>query len=99
MPDHFHLLLTPAPATSLEKAMQYNKGGFSFKLKSSFDVWDKSYTNHRIVDAEDYRRHLTYIEQNPVRGQLVQEPRDFPFSSARFILDPMPDHFLQTTRG
>jgi putative transposase len=86
MPDHVHLLLTPAPETSLEKAMQYIKGGFSFKLKSSFDVWDKSYTNHRIVDTEDYQRHLTYIEQNPVRDRLVQDARSFPFSSARFAL-------------
>jgi putative transposase len=28
MPDHAHLLLTPAPEISLEKAMQYIKGGF-----------------------------------------------------------------------
>jgi putative transposase len=34
MPDHTHLLLTPAPDISLEKAMQYIKGGFSFRLKS-----------------------------------------------------------------
>jgi putative transposase len=29
MPDHVHLMLTPAPDVSLEKAMQYIKGGFS----------------------------------------------------------------------
>ena len=55
MPDHVHLLLTPAPEISLEKAMQYIKGGFSFQLKSAFDVWEKSYVNHRVLDAIDYQ--------------------------------------------
>jgi putative transposase len=38
MPDHFHALITPAENVSLEKAMQYIKGGFSFRLKSKHDV-------------------------------------------------------------
>jgi putative transposase len=36
MPDHIHLVLTPAPEISLEKAMQYIKGAFSFRLKTSW---------------------------------------------------------------
>jgi putative transposase len=39
MPDHFHALITPAPEVSLEKAMQFIKGGFSFRLKIKHDVW------------------------------------------------------------
>jgi putative transposase len=34
MPDHVHVLLTPAAEVSLETAMQLMKGGFSFRLKS-----------------------------------------------------------------
>jgi putative transposase len=30
MPDHFHALITPAPDVSLEKAVQFIKGGFPF---------------------------------------------------------------------
>ena len=43
MPDHFHALITPAPDVSLEKAMQFIKGGFSFRLKSKLDVWMRSF--------------------------------------------------------
>lgn len=43
MPDHFHAIITPAPEVSLEKAMQYIKGGFSFRLKSKLDVWMRSF--------------------------------------------------------
>ena len=43
MPDHFHALITPAPEVSLEKAMQFIKGRFSFRLKSRLDVWMRSF--------------------------------------------------------
>src|SRR5262249_50051421 len=58
MPDHFHLILTPAPEVSLEKALQYIKGGFSFHAKKELQItslsWEESFTNHRIRDPEDY---------------------------------------------
>ena len=36
MPDHVHLLLTPAPEVSLEKSVQFVKGGFSFCSRASW---------------------------------------------------------------
>src|SRR5258708_27744319 len=42
MPDHVHLLLTPAPEVSLEKTIQYIKGNFSFRLNSNLNVRDRS---------------------------------------------------------
>ena len=33
MPNHFHLLLTPAAEIPLEKALQFIKGGFSYRAK------------------------------------------------------------------
>jgi putative transposase len=91
MPDHIHLLLTPAENVSLEKAMQYIKGGFSFQLKSAFDVWERSFKEHRIKDGQDYTHHLRYIEQNPVRANLSPTAQEFPYSSASSQqIDPKP---------
>jgi putative transposase len=97
MPDHIHLLLTPAENVSLEKAMQYVKGGFSFQLKSPFDVWERSFKEHRIKDEQDYIQHLHYIEQNPVRAGLSSTAKQFPYSSAssQQQLDPLPLHFRE----
>ena len=33
MPDHVHALITLVPEVSLERAMQFVKGGFSFRLR------------------------------------------------------------------
>ena len=38
MPNHFHLLLTPAEEIALEKALQFIKGGFSYRAKREFHV-------------------------------------------------------------
>jgi putative transposase len=92
MPDHFHALITPSPEISLERAVQFIKGGFSFRLKSSLPVWQASFTNHRIRDEEDFAYHVQYIWMNPVRAGLVKSAEDYPHSSAAgaFALDRMP---------
>lgn len=94
MPDHIHVLLTPK--LSLERAIQFIKGGFSYRAKkelgSSMEIWQKGFSDHRIRDANDYRLHQIYIQQNPVRKNLCERAEEYPFSSAHsgFDLDPTP---------
>jgi putative transposase len=94
MPDHVHLLLTPAETVSLEKAMQYIKGGFSFRLKSKLAVWQSGFALRRIEDARDYETHLKYIYENPVRAGLCLNAADYPYSSMGRVgeVDPAPHH-------
>jgi len=94
MPDHFHILITPAE--SLERSLQCLKGGFSFRAKREFGwiggVWVAGFSDHRIRDDEDYRVHLGYIERNPVKAKIVETPNQYPYSSAngQFELDAFP---------
>jgi putative transposase len=94
MPDHIHVLMTPK--TSLEKAVQFIKGGFSYRVKkelgSNMEVWQKGFSDHRIRDASDYQVHVSYVRQNPVRKHLSGRAEDYPYSSAsaRFDLDEAP---------
>jgi putative transposase len=96
MPNHFHLLLTPAADIPLEKAVQFIKGGFSFRAKREFqfpfEIWQASFVNHRIRDAEDYKHHQNYIWQNPVSAGLSERAELFAWSSAsrRLELDEPP---------
>jgi putative transposase len=91
MPDHVHALLTPAPDISLERAMQFIKGGFSYRKKERGAIWQPSFTNHRIRDWEDYERHRDYIRMNPVRARLASKPEAYPYCSAAGVLrmDPV----------
>jgi len=101
MPDHVHLLLTPAENVSLEKAVQYVKGGFSFRLKSKLSVWQPSFSLRRIEDGRDFEAHLNYIHQNPVRAGLCATAVDYPHSSAcnAVEIDLAPCHLVSESRA
>ena len=100
MPDHFHLLITPL--VSLEKAVQFIKGGFSFRAKrelgSNMEVWQRGFSDVRIRDAADNSCHGAYIRQNPVRKQLCETPELYPYSSAPsvFQTDAVPQGLKPT---
>jgi len=79
MPDHFHLLITAL--TSLERAMQFIKGGFSFRVKneigSDAEIWQRGFSDHRIRDVEDFEKHVHYIHLNPVKKHLCEKPEEY----------------------
>ena len=95
MPEHLHVFLTPAENVSLEKAMQFIKGGYSFRLKRELGykglIWQESFSQHRVKDAADYERHREYIRKNPVKRGLVRVAEEYPYSSARGEWDPRPE--------
>ena len=96
MPDHFHLLLSPGSSVTLERAMQFVKGGLSYwvrkELGLNIEVWERGYVDHRIRDVADYLNHAAYIRQNPVCAHLVAVAAEYPYSSANlgFELDSRP---------
>jgi putative transposase len=100
MRDHLHLLLTPPSELSLERAVQFIKGGFSFRHKSQGSLWERSFTERRIKDAWDYETHRLYIENNPVKAGMVPSAAEFGYSSASRpeLVVAAPTH-LQRPRG
>jgi putative transposase len=99
MPNHFHVLLTPAETTSLEKAVQLIKGGFSFEFQKQsenrMEVWQVGFHDWTIRDSEDYRAKVRYIHMNPVEARLAELPEEWAYGSAcgKFSIDPCPEKF------
>lgn len=83
MPDHVHLLLTPCGNATIEKAMQFIKGGFSFRLKREAgytgEVWQRGFSDHRVNDPESFDNHRRHIAANPVKAGLTASPHEFPW--------------------
>jgi putative transposase len=75
--------------------MQFIKGGFSFRLKSKLDVWERSFNESQISTEEKFIACVRYIFENPVRRGLVVTAQEFRFSSAARELDPMPVHLRE----
>jgi REP-associated tyrosine transposase len=87
MPNH-HVLMTVDNLSSIEKAMQLIKGGFSYRIKKEVgyqgEVWQRGFSEVRILDRASFLKHRNYIEQNPVKAGLTDKPENFLFGSAYF---------------
>ena len=66
--------------------------------ESQFRDLAKGSKEHRIKDAEDYRVHVDYLWNNPVRIRLADRAEDLPFSSAKLrdAVDEVPN-WLKTS--
>jgi putative transposase len=96
MPEHIHLLLTPAKGITVERVIQLIKGGYSHAFGIEFgkhkEVWQRGFTDHRIRDRADFEQHLEYIHDNPAKRSLVEQASQYRFCSAYpgFKLDELP---------
>jgi putative transposase len=92
MPDHTHVLITPAINESTAKCAQYIKGGYSFAARNqtSKEIWHTGYHEHRIRNNDDFRNQLTYIGNNPIRKQY----EDYPHVHTKYLerVDPIPKY-------
>lgn len=105
MPEHFHVLITPAGSVTVERAVQYIKGGSAHRIgeerKLTFPVWQRGFADHRVRDCEDYAVHVRYIEQNPVKRGIVSLAEEYVWSSAskRLKLDDVPQRLKPLVRA
>ena len=79
MPDHVHLLISVGPGISIEKAMQFIKGGYRLRkeLGIAGEVWQRGFSEVRVEGEENLRHHREYIAQNPIRAGLVRVGDEF----------------------
>jgi REP element-mobilizing transposase RayT len=87
MPNHVHTLIEMGE-TPLTKIVQNWKSIVAVEankvLARSGPFWRPDYWDHYMRNAEQKRKTMRYIENNPVKAKLCRAPKDWPFSSARF---------------
>src|SRR2546426_11742543 len=78
MPDHFHLLLTPV--VTLERSVQFIKGGFSYRAKKegifAGEIWEKSFYDRRVRNLAEYAAFRGCIQGNPVGRGLLRTSKE-----------------------
>lgn len=85
MPNHFHLLATPADEEGLPAMMQaigrrYVQG-FNRRHGRVGALWEGRYRG-TVVDSDRYLLAcMAYIDLNPIRAGMVAKPADYPWSS------------------
>ncbi|MBI1892252.1 MAG: transposase [Burkholderiales bacterium] len=85
MPNHIHLLVTPADAVGLGKLMQwvgrYYVPYFNQRYSRVGTLWQGRY-RATVIDSEKYFLTCSrYIELNPLRAGMVERPDQYAWSS------------------
>jgi len=87
MPDHVHIILTPAAAEdgrewSISQIVQSLKGYAAHRVNESRQrtgkVWQKGFYERVIRTTDDLREKVRYVWENPLRAGLVDDPALYP---------------------
>ena len=85
MKTHTHLLLTPSTELGTAKAMQQLGVRYVMYFNRKYErigtLWTGRYGAKAIQDERYWLTCLRYIEQNPVRANLVAQPDQYRWSS------------------
>ena len=87
MTNHVHLLLTPETGTGIAKLMQAVGRRYVQYINRSYrrtgSLWEGRYKSC-VIQAETYLLAcMRYIELNPVRAEMVDDPAHYRWSSYR----------------
>jgi putative transposase len=85
MTNHVHILVTPSTEHGLGKMVQmvgrYYVQYFNRQYRRTGTLWEGRY-KASLVDSEQYLLACQrYIEMNPVRAYMVENPAEYPWSS------------------
>jgi putative transposase len=98
MTNHVHLLMTPRQSDSLAKIMQSIGRRYVQYSNTTYQrtgtLWEGRY-RASLVEAEAYLLACyRYIELNPLRAGMVQDPVEYPWSSYRWHALGQPDPII-----
>ena len=105
MPDHFHLLITVGRDITIERTVQFIKGGFAFRAGRELGIrpptWQKGFSEVRVSDFVAFAQQREYIRNNPVTASLALRAEEYPSSSAfpGYALDQPPQRLKPPSIG
>jgi putative transposase len=98
MDNHVHLLITPSAAGAVARLMQkigrQYVSQFNARHQRTGTLWEGRYKSC-LVDSESYLLHCyRYIDLNPVRARITDDPVSFHWSSAAAHVGQRVEAFL-----
>jgi putative transposase len=98
MDNHFHLLLTPETDDGLPMMMQAVGRAyvryFNVRHQRTGTLWEGRYRSNLIESERYLLACMVYIDLNPVRAGMVQQPADFKWSSHRHCIGQLGDKLV-----
>jgi len=101
MSNHYHLLIEISSETLSKFMRQLNMNYaiyFNKKYKRSGHLWQGRYKSWYITDEAYLYTLMCYIEQNPLKANIVQKLEEYPYSSYHHFLNyPKIPHLLKSS--
>lgn len=93
MPDHWHAILLPDESATISEILQRVKTAASNRIRKfrsdPAPIWQPRFYDHVLRTRCEFDETLDYIHNNPVKRELVKDPCDWNWSSARWFLERM----------
>lgn len=84
MPNHYHMLVQ-TPHGNLSRCMRHINGVYTQRFNRTHDYDGQLFRGRYkavLVEDDQYLLHvMRYIHQNPLKGELVENLKDYPWSS------------------
>jgi putative transposase len=94
MPNHVHLVAVPSTTKGLSRAVGQAHRQYALatnkREKWSGHLWQERFASF-VMDESYLMAAVRYVELNPVRAGLVDDPGDYPWSSAAAHFDKQSD--------
>jgi len=85
MNNHVHMLVEPEEPHCISAAMQGLSQSYSIWFNAKYNkvghLWQDRFKSMIIQKDEYFLTCMNYIEANPVRGNILANPLDYPWSS------------------
>jgi len=97
MPDHLHMIITPAISDQYPKIIGYIKAYFSKHCDPKYfanqsqshsrdkrrhkPIWQKRFFEHTIRNEKDWQEKIVYMQNNPVKHGWAEDVRGWEYSS------------------
>lgn len=89
--NHVHFIIQPEIGENVSRIMQWINGVFAMRYNRLMGIggsfWGERFYSRVLQRLKDYLRTLVYIEENPVRANLVRCAVDWLFGGARHRAD------------
>lgn len=100
LPEHLHCVLE-LPSGDVDFALRWRliklifsrsvaaieRSSMTRLVRGERGIWQRRYWEHLIRDEQDLLRHVDYVHINPLKHGLVEQVRDWPYSTFHRLVE------------
>ena len=87
LPDHSHVIIKQGMNYYSDSIKMVKQKLNNELLTYKGTIWQPKFWEHFIRNDDDLSKHADYIHYNPVKHNIVTDPKDYPYSSFKQFIE------------